>query len=131
MIGYDVEWPDATSIVTAYLTDALDVPVRWAVPKPRPDAFVTVLRTGDGEAPRWAERAYLDVQCWSGQPNGNPKPAHTLASAVKRALLAMPSADNPVGDAYLTGRAYMPDPDSGVPRVVLGVAVLLRPHPTS
>lgn len=128
---FDAEWPDATEVVTRHLADALDVPVRWAPPAPRPAEFVVVRRTGDGAAPRWAERAILDVECWSGQPNGNPKPAHTLASAVKRALLALPTGNNPVGDAYLTGRAFMPDPTSNVPRVILGVAVLIRPRPTS
>lgn len=128
---FDAEWPDATEVVTKYLNDVLAVPVRWAPPTPRPNEFVVVRRTGDGDAPRWAERAMLDVECWSGKPDSNPKPAHTLASAVKRALLAMPTGDNPVGDAYLTGRAFMADPTSQVPRVILGVAVLIRPRATT
>jgi hypothetical protein len=125
---FDAEWPDPVAETAAYLTAALDVPVRWAVPNPRPTAFVVVRLAGDAGGPRWAERAALDVECWHGAPHGNPKPAHTLSSRVKRALLAAPAADNRIGDAWLTGRAFMPDPDSACPRVVLGAVVLLRPY---
>ena len=129
---FDAEWPDATEQVTRWLLTALaPIPVRWTVPSPRPDTFVVVRRTGDAASPRWAERATLDIECWSGQPNSNPKPAHQLASQVKRALLAMPTGDNPVTDVALTGRAFLPDPTSQTPRVTLGVMVLLRPTATS
>lgn len=128
---FDAEWPDATTEVTAWLTADLSIPVRWTVPNPRPDQFVVVRRTGDADSPTWAERASLAVDCWSGEPNSNPKPAHLLASAVKRSLLAMPAGNNPIGDVTVTGRAYAPDPASLVPRVTLGVAVLIRPYAAS
>lgn len=128
MTQFDAEWPDATQVVTEYLTDAVPTPVRWSVPNPRPNEFVVVRRTGNAGAPRWTERAVLDVECWSGQANGSPKPAHRLAGQVARALFQLPSGDNPVTDVSLTGRAYFPDPTSQTPRVTLGVAVLLRPH---
>jgi len=123
----DGEWPDATDVVARYLIAAQDVPVRWAVPNPRPSQFVVVRRVGSGAPLQWADRASLDVECWSGEPNGNPKPAHLLAASIRRTLLAMPDADNPVASVSILGVAYSPDTVALVPRVVLGVEVLLRP----
>jgi len=123
----DAEWPDATEVVARYLIAEGDVPVRWAVPNPRPSSFLVVRRAGSGAPMQWADRASMDVECWSGEPNGNPKPAHLLAAATRRLLLAMPAADNPVADVTITGVAFMADPVSQVPRVVIGAEVLLRP----
>ena len=126
----DVQWPDATTEVATYLIDTQALPVRWAVPTDRPAAFLVVRRAGSGQPMMWADRAAMDVECWSGQPNGNPKPAHNLAAAVRQLLIEMPSADNPIADVTITGLAYAPDPVSRCPRVVIGVEVLLRPADT-
>jgi hypothetical protein len=123
----DAVWPDATSVVTGYLIGAQTVPVRWTVPATRPAEFIVVRRAGSGTPMTWADRAAMDVECWSGDPDGNPKPAHELAATIRRLLCNMPAGDNPVGDVTITGISYLPDPVSRCPRVVIGAQVLLRP----
>lgn len=123
----DVTWPDATTEVATYLIDVQALPVRWAVPTERPAEFLVVRRAGSGQPTMWTDRAAMDIECWSGQPNGNPKPAHLLAAEIRQLLLEMPSADNPVADVTITGMAFLPDAVSRCPRVVIGAEVLLRP----
>jgi hypothetical protein len=127
MILRDVTWPDATTEVAAYLIQSQSVPVRWAVPTTRPVEFLVVRRSGSGAPSTWGDRAAMDVECWSGEPNGNPKPAHLLAATIRQLLIEMPAADNPISHTTVTGVAFLPDAVSRCPRVILGVEVLLRP----
>ena len=126
-MGADFAWPDATLEVVRWLTDELyETPVRWAVPTSRPGEFVVVRRAGSGSPMQWADRAALDVECWSGGPDSSPKPAHELAAEVRRALLAAPGGVNPIADVTITGVAFLPDAVSRCPRVVIGAEVLIR-----
>jgi hypothetical protein len=120
------QWFEATAVVTSWLTAVQDLPVRWAVPDPRPNAFIVVRRSGSGEPSSWQDVAQMDIECWSGGPHSNPKPASDLAAAVRGLLDAMPDGDNPVREVTVTGVALSPDPVSRCPRVVIGCQVQLR-----
>ena len=119
-------WPDATTAVTSWLTSQQDLPVRWAVPDPRPDRFIVVRRAGMGEPSTWADRAQMDVHVWSGPPHSSPKRANQLAAQIRALLEQLPDGDNRVSEVVITGWADQPDPVSRCPRVVIGCQVLLR-----
>jgi len=127
MSALDVDWPDATVEVARWLTAGQPLPVHWTVPNPRPNVFLLVRRAGSGPPLSWADWASMDIECWSGEPHSNPKPAHVLAAGVKRLLRRMPLGPNPVADLRIDRQVFFPDPTTSVPRVVLGAGVLVRP----
>jgi hypothetical protein len=115
----------ATGVVNTDLIARIpDVPVRWAVPNPRPAVFITVYRTGNTDGPKWSDPAAFDVHCW----DTSPKAAHELANRVKAALNTMPERVNRVATTRITGDAFLPDPVSGAARVIVGVNIMLRPR---
>lgn len=61
-----VDFEDATALVIGHLSDVLDVPVVRTVPNPRPDEFITVLRTGGAvDLNPLTEGAQLTIEAWS------------------------------------------------------------------
>lgn len=86
-MGYPpVEFPDAAavakSVIESYLAD--DTPVVGRVPNPRPDSFVTIVRSGGPKANMVSDAATLTVDCWAATDID----AHDLAQRVRAALNA-------------------------------------------
>lgn len=125
----DLTYDPAVSVVNADLIAQLpDVPVRWSVPNPAPERFVAVFRVGSGSGASWTDPAALDFHCYAGSVADSPKAADALANRVKTALGTMPDRPNRVAKVTITGHAYLPDPTSGRPRVIVGATVVLRPR---
>lgn len=104
--------------VIAYLGDAVDAHVGSAAPRTRPDAFVTVERTG-GPVSLYSDRASLSVQAWARDREA----CERLAESVTDALLAMPGAVDDVMRVEAAS-AYYPETVSGYwPRYVINATV--------
>lgn len=59
-----MEVMDVELAVIEWLGGRIGVPVSAEVPKPRPDSFVTVERTGGGRSAAVVDSATLAIQCW-------------------------------------------------------------------
>lgn len=118
-------WPDATTLLAGWLTDEQDVPVRWTVPNPRPDEFVVVRRSGTESDSLDLDAARFDIEVWSGSPGDSPVACHTLANSIRDLIHAMPTGSDPVVRARCTGPVWLPDGESGSPRVVMAATVTI------
>lgn len=74
-----VVFPDAVAVVTTWLSAHLIEPVSGRVPNPRPEAFVTVQRTGGPRRNLIADNPQITVESW-GQ---NDEDTHDLAQAAR------------------------------------------------
>lgn len=121
-------WPNAAEELGRYLILLLSVPVRQNhIPAPRPDRCVVVRRVGTIGSAEWIDRAVLDVEVWGGRPGDGPNTANALAAEVRELLYAMPEAANPVTRVIVSGPDWLPDPESGAPRVYVRVEAWLKP----
>ena len=103
----------------AYLNGALDVPVSSDVPANRPDAFVTVERSGGGKT-KVEDRATLTVQVW----DADRLALETLEESVGDALLLMPQYVDGVFSVSIDTESYYPLQVGGTfPRYVLTASV--------
>lgn len=127
MIRHPRVWPDATEVLAAGLSH-LGVPVRWTIPNPRDRQFIVVRRVGGGSGSWWYDAAEFDVECWSGDPHSNPRPAHHLANRVREAILQLPTRDKRVRDSRCSGPAWLPDADSATPRTILAARLWIAPR---
>lgn len=125
----ELDWPDATTILAEHLV-AAGYTVRWAVPSPRPDEFLVVRRVGSGAPSTYLDEARMDVECWSGGPSDDPKPAHELAASVRADILALPASDAPVTKTRISNVVAFNDPQSNSPRVLIACSMWLKPEPT-
>lgn len=108
--------------IIGYLADVLDVPVSSDVPAERPDAFVTVERSG-GSSSLVDQSPTLTVQAW----NRDRLALETLADDVEAAMLAAPQAIVGVFDAEIETRSYYPlQVGDTFPRYVLTCALYCR-----
>lgn len=117
MTAFDIE-----QALVEWLPDKLGVPCSAEVPDPRPDAFVTVERTGGGSS-LGVDRPFLAVQAWG-------------ASAAEASELALSARDALVLDSWeipevcrctVSGVYRFPDPDSRQARYQLDVEAVTRP----
>lgn len=105
------EFPDVEQL----LIDHLDAgaPISTKVPKPRPDTFVRVERTGGPRTSRFMDSPTVVVEAWAVRESE----AIALASLL-RGLMADLSGTSPDGFAVkqvgeLSGITNLPDPASG------------------
>ena len=106
----------------AYLGGVLSVPVSADVPPDRPDAFVTVERSGGGRT-EVDDSPTLTVQVW----DSDRLALETTKDAVCDALLAMPQHVIGVFSVSIDTESYYPLQVGGTfPRYVLSVGVYAR-----
>ena len=128
--------PDVVDLMIAWLTaelpnvpDQTAVPIRRAVPNPRPVAFVTVrLIGGAGRDPSLpvTDRAQVAVEAWAG----NVAAAHDLAQNARAVVHTAQGATLGGIQIYRVveagGPVELPDPTSAQPRVTFTVELLVR-----
>lgn len=106
---------DAEKAAIGWLGGAMGVPVRGAVPRPRPPRLVIVERTG-GAVSSGIDRAQLAVQCWA------PSPAEAAALAVEAEDALTLMGDEPWAALCEVGSRYrFPPPEGGGARYQLTV----------
>lgn len=98
----------------AHLGEVLDLPVRTEVPAERPEAFVTVERSG-GSTTRVDDRATLTVQVWCR----DRLRAESLMESARDALLTMPDAVEGVHRMDVSTSYYPEQGSQTWPRYVL------------
>lgn len=128
--------PDTVALLIAWLNAELPnvpdqnaVPVRRAVPNPRPPTFVTVrLLGGTGRDPAVpvVDRALLAVEAWAP----NVAAAHDLAQNARAVVHAAQGVVHGGIQVYRVVEAgapvELPDPISAVPRVTFSVELTVR-----
>ena len=128
--------PDTVALLIAWLTaelpeipDQSAVPVRRAVPNPRPPAFVTVrLLGGGGRDPALpvTDRVMVAVEAWAT----SVAVAHDLAQNARAVVHAAQGAVLGGIQIYRVveagGPVELPDPVSAQPRVTFTVEVAVR-----
>lgn len=128
--------PDTVALLIAWLSaelpnvpDQSAVPVRRAVPNPRPATFVTVrLLGGAGRDPAIpvTDRVTVAVESWAL----NVAAAHDLAQNARAVVHAAQGVVHGDVQVYRVveagGPAELPDPISAVPRVTFTVEVAVR-----
>lgn len=105
----------------AALAEAVDVPVSADVPRERPDAFVTVERSGGGDS-ETVGTAVLTVQAWSR----DRAELEQLVDSVSAALLGMRYTRDRIGRVEVQ-RSYYPEQVTQTwPRYVLTCTLTCR-----
>lgn len=121
-----IVFPDAVAICCTYLDGVLLEPVRSKVPNPRPDAFVTVTRTGGPKRNIVTDAAQVTVESW----HESDEEAHDLAQAARAYLNAMVGQTVNGAPVYrvdeLSGPARLPDPLSEQPRYSQSFEIAIR-----
>lgn len=128
--------PDTVALLIAWLNaelpnvpDQSAVPVRRAVPSPRPPGFVTVrLLGGTGRDPALpvTDRVLIAVEAWAP----NVAAAHDLAQNARAVVHAAQGVVHGGVQVYQVleagGPVELPDPVSAQPRVTFTVEVAVR-----
>lgn len=116
-------FPDAESMLVAFLKTVVTVPVSTRVPQTRPASFVRVWRTGGAAVNRVLDRPTITVQAWAD----SSVDAAELARKCREALLSK-STTMPLvrGVEEQTGPYSDPDPETGIPRYSLTVRLSVR-----
>lgn len=120
-------WPVPTELVTAYLLGQTDIPVRWAVPSPRPNACIIVRAVGTAERSEWSEVVVMDIEVWSGRPGDSPRGAAALVQDVREWLIQAPGTVEQIVDVTCGSAQFLPDPESNAPRYLLSADVRVKP----
>lgn len=130
-----VEFPDVEELTIAYLLAELqgaddDATVTTDVPDPRPARFITVNRGGGIQPSIVTDQPILLLECWGPDDAGGISQAMDLARFARNRVKGM--RHRTIGGVAIyrvdevAGPARLPDPDSGQPRVVFTVQLLLR-----
>lgn len=122
------DWPDAESVVAAYLESGLTAQsitagVGALVPRPLSGSHVRVQRTGGSQEAAF-DSARITTEC-----RGDTKEAaHDLALACRDLMRRIPGTRSLwlVTRSSETGLAYFPDAVDGSPRYLLTVLVTFR-----
>lgn len=126
MIVEPIIFADATAVAIAWLDAHLEEPVHQDIPNPRPDAFVTVSRTGGPRRNLVTDGAFLTVESW-GQTHQD---AHDLAQAARAWLHSIVGETVNGAPVYrcdeAAGPAKLPDPLSGQPRYSQSFELAIR-----
>lgn len=125
-----ITFPDVEGVVIQYLNAQLLARADSAraanmVPNPRPGRFVKVTRTGGGRRSLAQEDAQVTIQCWGV----DSVDASELAIVCRGLMWAMDISGPEVVAHVPTevgGPAFLPDPDTGLPRYQFTVIVRLR-----
>lgn len=129
-----VLFPDAAKVVIDYLADEFDdrdetAVVVGAVPNPRPNKFVRVMRTGGPRINPVVDRPLITVEAWADDPDV----AGQLARLSRGLIHAMRGTVQGGVTCYrideAAGPADLPDPDSAQSRVTFLVAIGMRGTP--
>lgn len=121
-----VVFPDATALVISWLSVHLVEPVTSDVPNPRPEAFVTVDRTGGPRRNLIADNPQITVEAWGA----TKEEAHDLAQAARAYVHTL--LGETVNGAFvsrvdeLSGPANLPDPLSDQPRFSQSFSLVVR-----
>ena len=121
-----VLFPDATYVVVSHLADTLAVPVYSKVPTVRPATFVVVRRVGGVRRNEVTDEPMVTVECWASKD----------ADAADLAALARAYVDGMAGETIegtavyrvtdIAGPAYLPDPESDMPRYTFTFQAAMR-----
>lgn len=130
----NIEVALADALADALTKHGAAVPVVLAVPATRPARFVRITRVGGSAANRIIDRARLVAECWDTSGLG----AADLA-ALTRALItaAAPGYLGPgpelvwIDRVVDLGMAYLPDPDTNIPRYLVTAEVYATGKPLS
>lgn len=121
-----VAYPDAVNVAISWLTDQLGAIVLPRVPNPRLAEMVVVRRTGGVRLNLVADDAVLTVEAWAASDEA----AHDLAQEARGYLHAMRGEVIEGVTVYriadVGGPAFLPDPDSDVPRYTFSVSAAMR-----
>lgn len=119
---------DAVSLAVGHLGGLLTVPVRGAVPNPRPAEFVTIRRIGGPRQTMVSDNAMLSIEAWAKSEAA----AHDLAQLTRAHIYAMQGAVvagvQVYGVVEVGGPAALPDPLSEQPRYTFAVQLAYRGH---
>ncbi|EJZ84926.1 hypothetical protein HMPREF9241_01702 [Schaalia turicensis ACS-279-V-Col4] len=108
-------------ILIKALADGLRLRVSGDVPATRPDAFVTVERTG-GAQTRFLDHGTYAVQVWAKSRANAGKLAQTVASYITNQL---PTENAHIGRSTVESLYHFPDPDSPLERYQLTVSAVI------
>jgi hypothetical protein len=115
-----IVFPDAVEIVCDELRDRLDdVHVGSMVPTTRPTTFVRVMRVGGVRRNLVTDEATITVEAWAATEQA----AHDLSQLCRAHLYAMPGGGSVYRVTEIGGPAFLPDPDSDLPRFSFTAAV--------
>jgi hypothetical protein len=119
-------FPDAIEIVCDYLDQFFAEPVRSKIPNPRPDAFITVTRTGGPRRNLVTDEPQVTVESWAQ----SDEEAQDIAQIARAYLGAMVGEVVNGAAVYrvdeLSGPANLPDPLSEQPRYSQSFAIAIR-----
>lgn len=122
----DRVWPDVTAVVIDALSTAWGGTVVGRVPPERPAEFVVVMRSG-GRIDGALDRAQMDIDIWSGDPNGSAATVWATATTIREHLRTLPAGDSPIVDYVEDSAGYLPDPESQTPRVIVTATITTKP----
>lgn len=129
-----IVFPDVEALVAAYLQAELrsrpayaDIKVTTKVPKPRPEMFVRVIRTGGVTANLVTDEAVLAVEAWASGTTAEAD-AVALAQLCRGLLHAIDMVDEVqfYRPRTASAPANLPDPSSGQVRYTATYAVRAR-----
>lgn len=119
-------WQDATEIVATHIRNEWGGTVVPTVPHPRPTEFVVVQR-GSGANDGVLDYPQMDIECWSGDPNGSSVDAWALANTVREIVRMSPDSVPGICSADETDATYFPDELTDCPRVLLSFTLVVKP----
>jgi len=108
-----VELPDPVKLLIGFYESRVDADVYGGVPKPRPDVFVTVERTGGPVLNRVMEQPQVTLGAWAGSKAA----AFELAGSLTWFLLNDRAGLPLVRRVDVLSTYWDPDPDSKHARV--------------
>lgn len=126
-----VLFPDAAGLLTGHLADQLaaeaePVPVVTKIPKPRPEKFIRLRRTGGPRRDLVTDQPQVTIEAWAG----TDEEAHDLAQLARAILSGLPGTTIDGVAVYrvdeLGGPVDLPDPDSAQSRYTFTIQVALR-----
>lgn len=127
-----VVFPDASTLIATWLARDLaargtNVPVGLRLPNPRPQRFITIIRTGGVIETPVTEAAQLSFSCW-GPDDAS---AGQLAQLARAVIYAMVGVDQGAGVMVLNlaevqGPQYLPSPDTYQPRYLFTLRLSFR-----
>lgn len=129
-----VVFPDAAALASNWLKAGLDDRNITAVvglrdPRPRPQRFITVVRTGGPIESPVTEAAQLTFNCWGPDDTA----ANQLAQTARAILYSLVGVNNNGVMLYriaeVQGPQYLPSPDTVQPRYIFTLRLSLRGTP--
>lgn len=130
-----VVFPDAATLAATWLArdlaaQGVTIPVGLRLPNPRPNRFISIVRTGGVLETPVTEAAQLSFSCWGPDDVA----AGQLAQLARALLYNMVGVDQGGGVmvrhiAEVQGPQYLPFPDTTQPRYLFTLRLSLRGTP--